>query len=108
VLVEAKKQYKEPSNHLKQHPRHHIEGSFLRMTKNAHDRRGFLKALLIGVVTLATLPLLAPPAAADDELDDFDANAQGGKKVRKSRRTRTHRTARRGRKRTNNSGRRRA
>ena len=66
------------------------------MTEHTHDRRGFLKALLIGVVTVATLPLFAPPAAAD-ELDDFAANAQGGKKGKKSRKARRRRATRKGR-----------
>jgi hypothetical protein len=59
------------------------------MTQNTHDRRGFLKALLIGVAAFASLPLLAPPASAE-ELDDFDfdANAQAGNKNNKRRRTR--------------------
>ena len=70
------------------------------MTQNTHDRRGFLKALLIGVATLATLPLLAPPASAE-ELDDFDfdTNAQPGNKSTKRKRTRRakrRKTTRRG------------
>ena len=74
------------------------------MTDNSHDRRGFLKALLMGAVTIAALPLLAPPAKADDEgddataadaLEDFEADAQAGRRRRRIRRIRRRRAARR-------------
>ena len=77
------------------------------MTDKLHDRRGFLKALLMGAVTIAALPLLAPPAKAEGELDDatagddvedFEADAQAGRKRRKVRRVRRRRAARRAKK----------